>query len=121
MLVVVTVLCVLLAWKARQVERQKEAVVWVEETSCTQFVAASKQAGETEVQRILRSAFEAARAIRERPTQQRLLEEIGSDLACAGDLVGARRVVDAIENAKGADSVTSTRGDERGDPLHITR
>ena len=29
MLVVVTVLCVLLAWKVRQVERQKEAVIWV--------------------------------------------------------------------------------------------
>ncbi len=35
LLVVVTVLCVLLGWKVREVKRQKEAVAWVEESPMT--------------------------------------------------------------------------------------
>ncbi len=66
---------------------------------------ASEQAGAVRVQECLRKAFDAARAIQERPVQQRLLEQIGRDQACAGDLVGAQRVVEVIEDAKGAATV----------------
>ena len=44
MLVVLTVLCVLLAWKVRQVERQKEAIAWVmQQGSADDFRSSSRR------------------------------------------------------------------------------
>jgi tetratricopeptide (TPR) repeat protein len=64
--------------------------------------APSEEAGAVKAQECLRKAFEAARAIKEPEVQREFLEEIGRDQACAGDLAGARRVVEASEDAKGA-------------------
>ncbi len=50
----------------------------------------------------LRKAFEAARAIQDRSVRRQLLDWIGRDQACAGDLAGARRVVAVIEDDNGA-------------------
>jgi tetratricopeptide (TPR) repeat protein len=46
----------------------------------------------------LQHAFEAARAIQDGSVRRGLLEWIGRDQACAGDLAGARRVVEVIED-----------------------
>ncbi len=66
------------------------------------FPAESQEAASVKAQGLLRKAFEAARAIKKRAVRRQLLEEIGRDQVCAGDLAGAHRVVEASEDAKGA-------------------
>ena len=79
----------------------------------------SQQEGRTvTAEACLQHAFEAARAIQDGSVRRELLEWIGRDQACAGDLAGARRVVEVIEDDNGAAMVLAAVAEfqvKRGD------
>ena len=65
-------------------------------------LAALEEKGTGKAGECLHKAFEAARTVKDRVTKAGLLEEIGQDMACAGDIAGARQAVAETDHAKGA-------------------